>query len=93
MHACTFPGPSTPMPAGSLRLAPSARTKNEMNKLYVKATVSLLQLPLIVGALIFLPAGTLDYWEAWLFTAVFFACSLAITVHLAVNDPKLSSAG
>jgi protein-S-isoprenylcysteine O-methyltransferase Ste14 len=60
-----------------------------MQKLYRKAAVSLLQLPLIVGVLVFLPAGTLDYWEAWLFTAVFFACSLAITLYLAVNDPKL----
>lgn len=60
-----------------------------MDKLYRRAAVSLLQLPLIVGVLVFLPAGTLDYWEAWLFTAVFFACSLAITLYLAVNDPKL----
>jgi protein-S-isoprenylcysteine O-methyltransferase Ste14 len=60
-----------------------------MQKLHRNAAVSLLQLPLIVGVLVFLPAGTLDYWEAWLFTAVFFACSLAITLYLAVNDPKL----
>ena len=60
-----------------------------MDKLHRKAALSLLQLPLIVGALIFLPAGTLNYWQAWLFTTVFFACSLAITVYLAINDPKL----
>jgi protein-S-isoprenylcysteine O-methyltransferase Ste14 len=60
-----------------------------MDKLYRKAAVSLLQLPLIVGVLVFLPAGTFDYWQGWLFIAAFFVCSLAITLYLAVNDPKL----
>jgi protein-S-isoprenylcysteine O-methyltransferase Ste14 len=60
-----------------------------MDKLYLKAAGKLAQLPLIVGALVFLPAWTLNYWQAWLFIAVFFACSLAITLYLAVRDPKL----
>jgi protein-S-isoprenylcysteine O-methyltransferase Ste14 len=60
-----------------------------MDKLYFRVALSLLQLPLIVGALVFLPAWTFDYVQAWLFTAVFFACSLAITVYLAVKDPNL----
>jgi hypothetical protein len=42
--------------------------------------------PLIVGLLVFLPAGTLDYWQALLFAAGFVGCSLAITVYLAIGD-------
>jgi protein-S-isoprenylcysteine O-methyltransferase Ste14 len=60
-----------------------------MNRLYVKAAGKLLQLPFILGALVFLPAWTLAYREAWLFIAVVFACSLAITWDLATRDPKL----
>src|SRR5262245_41151026 len=61
-----------------------------MNKpLYIKVVVQLLLFPLFMGALIFLPAGTLDYWEAWVFAAVFFVCSFAIGIWLLVNDPKL----
>jgi protein-S-isoprenylcysteine O-methyltransferase Ste14 len=60
-----------------------------MRKLYLEAAGRLLLLPIIVGALVFLPAGTLAYWEAWLFIAVLFACSLAITWYLAVRDPAL----
>lgn len=60
-----------------------------MNRLYVKAAGKLLQLPFILGALVFLPAWTLLYWEAWLFIAVFFACSLALTWDLALRDPEL----
>jgi protein-S-isoprenylcysteine O-methyltransferase Ste14 len=58
-------------------------------KLYIKlATQSLLFL-FILGALLFLPAGTFDYWEAWVFIAVFFACNLPLTIWVAINDPRL----
>jgi protein-S-isoprenylcysteine O-methyltransferase Ste14 len=39
--------------------------------------------------LLFLPAGTFDYWEAWVFIAVFFACNLPLTIWVAINDPRL----
>jgi protein-S-isoprenylcysteine O-methyltransferase Ste14 len=42
-----------------------------------------------MAALLFVPAGTLDYWQAWAFMAVFVGASTAITVYLAINDPKL----
>jgi protein-S-isoprenylcysteine O-methyltransferase Ste14 len=58
-------------------------------KLYVKVAVQLLLFPIFMGALLFLPAGTLDYWEAWVFVAVFFACSAAIGIWLLIKDPKL----
>ncbi|MBO0724804.1 MAG: isoprenylcysteine carboxylmethyltransferase family protein [Blastocatellia bacterium] len=61
-----------------------------MNKnLYIKVAVQLLLFPIFMGALLFLPAGTLDYWEAWVFVAVFFACTITLTVWLMLNDPKL----
>jgi protein-S-isoprenylcysteine O-methyltransferase Ste14 len=52
------------------------------------ATQSLLFL-FVLGALLFLPAGTFDYWEAWTFLAVFIACNLPLTVWVAINDPQL----
>ena len=57
--------------------------------LYIKAAGKFLQLPIILGACLFLPAWTFAYWQAWLFTAVFFLGSLALTVYLAIYDPKL----
>jgi protein-S-isoprenylcysteine O-methyltransferase Ste14 len=38
------------------------------------------------GALLFLPAGTFDYWQAWVFLAVFFIASLS-TVYFLKKDP------
>lgn len=62
-----------------------------MNILNVKAFSGLLFLLLVMATLLFVPAGTLDYWQAWAFLAVYFASSLAITLYLMKNDPKLLS--
>lgn len=60
-----------------------------MNDLNKKAFAGLLQLLIVLASTIFLPAWTLDYWQAWIFLAVFSASVLAITVYLMRNDPKL----
>jgi protein-S-isoprenylcysteine O-methyltransferase Ste14 len=60
-----------------------------MNAVNIKALVGFLQLLIVLMVLIFVPAGTLDYWQAWIFLAVFFGCALAITCYLMKNDPKL----
>jgi protein-S-isoprenylcysteine O-methyltransferase Ste14 len=44
---------------------------------------------LVLAALLFIPAWTLHYWQAWLFMAVFVCASGAISVYLAIRDPKL----
>jgi len=42
-----------------------------------------------MAALLFIPAGTLDYWQAWIFMAIFVGASSLITVYLAIKDPRL----
>jgi hypothetical protein len=49
----------------------------EMNNLYMRATRRFFQLLLLLAVCVFVPAGTLEYWQGWLFSAVFAACSLA----------------
>ncbi|MCV7255839.1 isoprenylcysteine carboxylmethyltransferase family protein [Mycobacterium hackensackense] len=39
------------------------------------------------GVLLFVPAGTLNYWQAWVFIAVFMATTLVPNVYLAVKNP------
>jgi protein-S-isoprenylcysteine O-methyltransferase Ste14 len=60
-----------------------------MSILTIKAFGGLLFLLVVMAALLFVPAGTLDYWQAWTFLAVYFALSLAITLYLMKKDPKL----
>jgi protein-S-isoprenylcysteine O-methyltransferase Ste14 len=42
-----------------------------------------------LALLIFLPAGTLAYWQAWVFIIVFLGAATAIGLYLAVHDPEL----
>jgi protein-S-isoprenylcysteine O-methyltransferase Ste14 len=44
---------------------------------------------LLLAALIFGGAGTFDYWQGWLYFAVFVVCSLATGLYFAVHDPEL----
>jgi protein-S-isoprenylcysteine O-methyltransferase Ste14 len=42
-----------------------------------------------LAALLLLPAGTLDYWQAWVFIVVFLGAANAIGAYLALKDPAL----
>lgn len=44
---------------------------------------------LLLPALIFLSAGTLDYWQGWAFLAVSFVPPLGLTVYFYRRDPEL----
>jgi protein-S-isoprenylcysteine O-methyltransferase Ste14 len=60
-----------------------------MNRLLLKAFAGLLFLFVAMAALLFVPAGTIDYWQAWMFLAVYFACSIALSLYLMIADPAL----
>jgi protein-S-isoprenylcysteine O-methyltransferase Ste14 len=55
----------------------------------VQAFRGLLFIVVVMAALLFGLAGTLDYWQAWTFLAVYVAASVAITLYLVKKDPKL----
>lgn len=60
-----------------------------MNSLDIRAFRSTALGALAMAALLFVPAGTLGYWQAWVFMAVFVGASSAIGMYLALKDPKL----
>jgi protein-S-isoprenylcysteine O-methyltransferase Ste14 len=60
-----------------------------MNTLHLKALIGLLLLFIAMAALVFVPAGTFDYWQAWAFLAVYFASSLVLSLYLIEADPAL----
>jgi protein-S-isoprenylcysteine O-methyltransferase Ste14 len=55
----------------------------------VQAVLGLAFLLAVLAAAMFVPAGTLAYWEAWAFLTVFATAVIAITVDLARRDPAL----
>jgi protein-S-isoprenylcysteine O-methyltransferase Ste14 len=61
----------------------------KVDHMMLKAAVSLVALMLVMGAMIFIAAGTLDYWQAWLFLTCYFAASLIVSLWLKSHDPAL----
>ena len=60
-----------------------------MTDLNVKAFGGLLALLAVMALLLFLSTWTLNYWQAWVFLAVFGGAALAVTLYLKRTDPKL----
>src|SRR5277367_137185 len=60
-----------------------------MNPQHRKAFVGLAILFLVMAALLFVSAGTLHYWQAWTYFALYFGASIAITLYLMQKDPGL----
>jgi protein-S-isoprenylcysteine O-methyltransferase Ste14 len=60
-----------------------------MNTLDRKAWLSISVLAVAMGALLFLPAGTIRYLPGWGYLAIFFGASALLTIYLSKKDPAL----
>jgi protein-S-isoprenylcysteine O-methyltransferase Ste14 len=60
-----------------------------MTELALKAVLGLAALVIVLGIAIFVPAGTLAYWQGWLYLLVFVGSATVITMYLWQNDPQL----
>lgn len=58
-------------------------------KLILRALGTFLVGALISGILLFLPAWTFNYWQAWVFIVVFGLATNGIGIYLSLNDPEL----
>ena len=57
--------------------------------LKTKALLGLVNLLVLLGIALFLPAGSLRFWQAWIFLLVFSAAVLVITLYFMKRDPQL----
>ena len=55
-------------------------------RLAVQTLLAILAMVIGTGAQLFLPAWTLDYWQAWVFIVLVVGCSNAIGVYLALES-------
>ena len=58
-------------------------------KLFIQALTKFLAGLLLVGVLLFLPAGTFAYWQAWLFIGILFGPMFIAGIVLMVRQPDL----
>ena len=60
-----------------------------MKNLYTRTLLSLGALTLAMALLLFVPAGTIRYWQAWVYLAIFMGASLLTSLYLIRKDPAL----
>ena len=63
----------------------AAKPTPSRRELWLRSAISLL----IFGLALFAPAGTLRFWQGWLFAVVFICASSAIGVYFWRHDPAL----
>jgi protein-S-isoprenylcysteine O-methyltransferase Ste14 len=54
-------------------------------KIYFRFIMALI----LVGLMLFLPAGSLNYWEAWIYCGVIFIPMFFVVFHFLKKDPEL----
>ena len=59
------------------------------NKLFMQAIIKFLVGVVLVALLIFLPAGTFDYWNGWLFMGILFIPMFIAGIILMIKNPQL----
>ena len=57
--------------------------------LIVKTILGFAFLMVVLGAALFVSAGSLSYWQAWTYLAVFGGCTILITIYLALFSREL----
>ena len=60
-----------------------------MNSLAIKSILGLLNLSIIMGLALFVPAGTIHYRLAWWYLIIFLGGTLFISGYIYVNDKRL----
>lgn len=60
-----------------------------MRNLAAKAFLALFLLAVVMGLLLFVSAGTVHYWQAWVYLSIFTGASLLTTLDLLNRDPAL----
>ena len=57
--------------------------------LKARAWLALAILTVVMALLLYVPAGTMHYWQGWLYLAVFTGASVLTTLYLMARDPAL----
>lgn len=62
---------------------------SDVRRLLLEATLGLCTVLAVLALILFASAGSLRFWQGWLYLAVFGLCALLVTVYLAVYDRAL----
>jgi protein-S-isoprenylcysteine O-methyltransferase Ste14 len=54
-----------------------------------RAWLSLFVVTIVIGLLLFVSAGTIHYWQAWVYVGIYFTASCLTVLYLVKRDPAL----
>ena len=60
-----------------------------LKNLSARAWLALVVLAVVMGLLLFVPAGTVHYWQAWVYLSIFTGASFLTTLYLMRKDQAL----
>ena len=63
--------------------------KTEISELKKQVIIRFIMAPVFIGLILFLPAGTLYYWEAWIYCGVLFIPVSFVVFYFLKKDPEL----
>ena len=67
----------------------SNKTTMDKNKLFLQAIGKFLLGVIVIGLLLFLPAGSLQYWQGWLLTGILFVPMFFAGLVMMTKNPEL----
>ncbi len=83
--------PSTKLVEKAAAGPPDANPDDEASRrrLFRRVSVKLVLASVLLGLILFLPAGTLRFWQAWLFLALLLGSTAGVVFNLAKHNPQL----
>ena len=60
-----------------------------MSSLNAKAWFGVTALAVVMGLVLFVPSGTIGYWQAWVYMGIFMGASCLMTIYLMRHDRAL----
>jgi len=60
-----------------------------LSELKKKVFFRFIMVPIFMGLMLFLPAGSLDYWQAWIYCGVIFIPMFFVVFYFLKKDPEL----
>ncbi len=70
-------------------IADEPNAMDHKNRLVIRVLRAHLLMFVIIAALLFGPAGSINYWQGWVFLFLFVSLSLTVSLYLVYKDPEL----
>ena len=67
----------------------SAEARVDTTRLKKTIFLRLFFLPLVLGLIFFLPAGTFRFWQAWVYLGILLSSMVGVFIHFLKKDPEL----